>query len=112
MAEPGRPTLRGKIVTGMKEPWHLDKRVPIAIIAGLMFQFGGFVWYASKLDSRVGYLEEQVSARSMVNERLARMEERLESVREDASEMKQSQINIERMVRNLARQNFRALEER
>jgi Tfp pilus assembly protein PilO len=36
-----------------RESWHLDKKVPIALIATLIVQAGGFVWFASKLDARV-----------------------------------------------------------
>lgn len=39
------------------EPWHLDRKVPISIIVTLVAQIVGFAWIASKLDSRVAYLE-------------------------------------------------------
>lgn len=97
---------RRTLVSGAKEPWHLDKRVPIVLILTLAAQSCAVIWYASKLDSRVAYLEEQVAARSMVNERLARMEERFEAIKDDVSDVKQSQMNIERMVRYLTRQSL------
>lgn len=37
--------------------WHLDKKVPISIIAVLAMQFGGGVWFMSKLESRIVALE-------------------------------------------------------
>lgn len=37
--------------------WHLDKRVPIALILTIMMQTIGVVWYVSKLDSRIIALE-------------------------------------------------------
>ena len=37
-----------------------DKKIPIAVIIGFLVQFGGFIWYGSKLDSRVSILELQV----------------------------------------------------
>ena len=37
--------------------WHLDKRVPIALILTIAMQTIGLVWYVSKLDSRVEALE-------------------------------------------------------
>lgn len=36
-----------------EEPWHLDKRVPVALIATLLLQFGLAVWWASQADSRM-----------------------------------------------------------
>lgn len=38
--------------------WHLDKKVPIAIIVTLVLQLAGFGWMASKLDSRIESLEK------------------------------------------------------
>ncbi|MDP3078694.1 hypothetical protein [Bradyrhizobium sp.] len=29
------------------EAWHLDKKVPISLLAGMAFQVVGFVWWAS-----------------------------------------------------------------
>lgn len=35
------------------EPWHLDKRVPVALIVTLLGQFAFGVWWASQADSRM-----------------------------------------------------------
>jgi len=37
--------------------WHLDKRVPITLIAAILIQSAGFVWFISKMDSRIVALE-------------------------------------------------------
>jgi hypothetical protein len=37
--------------------WHLDKKVPISLIAALLVQFAGGLWFMSKLESRVLSLE-------------------------------------------------------
>lgn len=37
--------------------WHLDKKVPIAILAAIIMQGVVGVWWVSKLDSRVAHLE-------------------------------------------------------
>ena len=70
------------------EPWHLDKRVPIALIVTIIVQTGGMIWWASGLTHRVdqhgrditalhqdgrGYINEA----ARVRETLARLEERL-----------------------------------
>lgn len=36
-----------------KESWHLDKRIPIALIITLLSQFAAVIGYISKLDARV-----------------------------------------------------------
>jgi hypothetical protein len=69
------------------EPWHLDKRVPIALIATILIQTAGIVWWASGItgtvgdhDRRLARLEandvEMARAFSTAVERLARLEER------------------------------------
>lgn len=37
--------------------WHLDKKVPIAMIIAIVGQLALGVWWSSKLDSRVDSLE-------------------------------------------------------
>ena len=34
-------------------PWHLDMRFSIGLIAAILLQCGCFVWYGAKLDSKV-----------------------------------------------------------
>lgn len=34
---------------GGAEPWHLDKRVPLALIGALLIQTAGIVWWASAM---------------------------------------------------------------
>lgn len=54
--------------------WHLDKRVPIALIVTILFQSFAAVWWASAVERRVSALEDTVRAGSDIRERLARME--------------------------------------
>ena len=35
------------------QPWHLDKRIPIALILAIILQVGGAVYWASKMESRI-----------------------------------------------------------
>lgn len=48
-----------KKTTLQKEPWHLDKRVPVAFIFALFLQLSGFIWYAAKMDARLYNLENK-----------------------------------------------------
>lgn len=68
--------------------WQLDKRVPIALIITLMVQFGAGVWFASRMDSRVGQNQEHIvelksefrnlkTGRDDLTQRVIRIEERL-----------------------------------
>lgn len=66
--------------------WHLDKRVPVAMILAIVIQTGGAVWWAAQqsaatdtLKARVIRLETQNEQRDdqmrAISDRLARLEE-------------------------------------
>lgn len=66
--------------------WHLDKKVPIALIITIFLQIAAFVWMAAKLDSRVSVLEATdrrheraiellISERDGIRDRLKGLEE-------------------------------------
>ena len=40
------------------EQWHLDKRVPIALIFAIALQTGGALWWAASIQTRVGAAPE------------------------------------------------------
>jgi Tfp pilus assembly protein PilO len=67
--------------------WAIDKRVPVALLAGLLLQLVAGVWYASALASKVDAHTErlvkletadqlQVASLASISERLARIDER------------------------------------
>lgn len=74
----------------LSEPWHLDKKVPIALIVTLLLQAAGAVWWVSTKDAedrhrdrRIAALEDGIAksadAQIKVIDRLARIEERAEA---------------------------------
>lgn len=56
------------------ERWHLDKRVPIAIIAALMLQFAGVVAWGTQMAARVSQLEQIAESFREDRDRLIRIE--------------------------------------
>jgi len=54
--------------------WHLDRKVPVAIILALVVQFGGFVWVAAHLDAQVAFNSKSVARLAEVPERLMVLE--------------------------------------
>lgn len=58
------------------ESWHLDKKVPVAIIVVLIGQFLGGMWFLAKLDSKI---EEQAT-------RLAKTEAQILTIDREARE--------------------------
>jgi hypothetical protein len=64
--------------------WHLDKKVPIAMILAIAMQTGGFVWFSARLDQRVEVLERSETRAAIVApaqaDRLTRVEVKIENV--------------------------------
>lgn len=77
--------------------WHLDKRVPIALILTLLAQSAGAIWWASSVNSRIAQLESRVSVTESIRvdmietkqlaritaERLRRIEDKLDEMQKD-----------------------------
>jgi uncharacterized coiled-coil protein SlyX len=49
--------------------WHLDRKVPIGIIAAMLMQCAGALWFVSKLDARILALEGAQSTQHERDER-------------------------------------------
>lgn len=60
--------------------WKIDKRIPLALILALGFQFFGGFWWLAVLGARVTALEAQAP------------------LREDVIEMKVKILNVERII--------------
>lgn len=54
--------------------WHLDKRVPLALIITIIIQTAGAFWWAATITARVDTIEGQIEAASGRGERLTRVE--------------------------------------
>ena len=67
--------------------WHLDKRVPIAIIVAIMIQTAGYVWWTAKLDARVAALEDAKAAANGQEGRIIRLETRLDGITDTLKNM-------------------------
>lgn len=74
--------------------WHVDKRVPIALMITIGIQTAGIVWWASDISARVGYVERQISTTAPQADRLTRVEVRVESIQEGVN-------RIERMIQRV-----------
>jgi hypothetical protein len=58
--------------------WRLDKHIPVSMLLAIFMQTGGFIWFASQLESRVETLEQQrIEAREQTSnlpERITKLE--------------------------------------
>jgi hypothetical protein len=78
---------KGETDDGAVAHWSIDRRIPLALIATLLLQFGGFVWWVSSVEFRLTHKEQRLTrveqrldddqrAIAAIGERLARIEER------------------------------------
>lgn len=77
-----------KINSRQDKHWHLDKRVPIALIFTIGVQTFGLVWWASNLTTRVSALEEKSVLVGPQGERLTRLETQMGGIKDDVSDIK------------------------
>jgi len=68
--------------------WHLDKKVPLALILAIMIQTGGALWWASAVSERVNFLEKQLTMFGPQEGRLTRVEVKIEAIQEGISDIK------------------------
>lgn len=76
------------------EHWHLDKRVPIALIFVLMSQMVGFGYMLGDHSSRLTSVEKYQNDHRTVVERVAKMEIHLEHIRESLEHMLEYQQQL------------------
>lgn len=81
--------------------WHLDKKIPVAIIIALLAQTAGAIWWASATNQRLTVLEEKQATSTrdtpVQSERLTRVETKVETIQRDVTEIKS---DIKGLVRN------------
>lgn len=79
----------------MPERWRIDKRVPAILMLTLLMQVGGGLVWAAQLNARVAAMEQYAMNGAALNEKFARLEERMDNVRQDLALMRRQldQIN-------------------
>lgn len=71
-------------MTDEQSAWHLDKRIPIALITATVVQTGALIWWAATLTSQVAGHSEAISEfrAARINERLPVIELQIASLNE------------------------------
>ena len=85
------------------EAWHLDKKVPVAIIIALVgqtlfFTYWGSTW-KSETDSRLASLEKYQDDTTGQESRIVVLEQQWSYIREDLAEIKSRQSEIADLIR-------------
>ncbi len=68
--------------------WHLDKRVPIALIVTLIGNIVVTSWWAATASEKLASLERRVDMSAPLADRMTRVETKIENVQDTLSEVK------------------------
>lgn len=68
--------------------WHLDKKVPVAIIAAMLIQTGGIVWWAAQTSERLTSVERRIESTAPQADRLTRVEVKVDNLIDGVSDIK------------------------
>ena len=69
--------------------WHLDRKVPIALIVAIAIQTGTGIWWAAGVNTRVEQLERQTNNTAPQAERIVRLETKMDGIFASLAEIKQ-----------------------
>ena len=69
------------------DDWHLDKRIPVALIMALLIQAGAGLWWAASINARVDVLERALITGAQDHESIIRMEATLGTIRDQLSDI-------------------------
>ena len=83
-------------VEPMEYGWHLDKRVPIALILAIALQTGGALVWAGAASERLATLETRSARTDEMVERTARLEEQAKAMRASLARIEEK---LDRAVR-------------
>lgn len=69
--------------------WHVEKKIPLALMGMLLLQTFAVGWWASATSERVTTLERRMDAAAPQADRLTRVEVKIETVQSGIEEIKQ-----------------------
>ena len=87
---------------GAQDPWHLDKRVPVALIIAILLQTAGAIWWAANISSRVDHVERRTVSLEDADRRMAdtavRVAETLAAIKTSQDDTRRALDRIERHI--------------
>ena len=69
--------------------WQIDRRIPIALLVTLFLQIAIAIIWTTQLNARVDTLEQKADYSSDFGEKLARIDERLQAVKQYMEDIRQ-----------------------
>lgn len=89
-------------MSGMTDPWQLDKKVPLALILALLVQMSLAAWWAANMTERLVGIERRTSLLEIADTKIAdvlvKNAEALTAIRVSQEESRRSLDRIERNI--------------
>jgi hypothetical protein len=76
------------ITDGIDKHWHLDKRVPVALIVAIAVQTATAIWWASSTTIRLSEVEAKQKAIENQDSRIVRLETKMDLIFNSLSDIK------------------------
>jgi len=70
--------------------WHLDKRIPVALIVALALNSGAGIWWAATTNARLDNVEQALTTSAEDHDTIVRMSTTLETIDERLERMDRS----------------------
>ena len=83
--------IKDRVSEGEPNPdshWHLDRRVPIALIATLIGYGIATVWWSATIDNRMSVVEKWIDDNRQIQSRLERLEVQGQYIQSSLNEIK------------------------
>ena len=90
--------------------WHLDRRVPIALIVTIVMQTIGIVWWAASISARVDVLERRLEEARHNQSRIVRLEANQNAVYQRLDRIEAASRRIEAKLDRLLVSRFNGRE--
>ena len=71
-----------------RRTWHIEKGIPLALIATMVAQIAIAGWWASSIDTRLASLEKRDHTAAAQGETIIRLDERLKVLQSDVVDIK------------------------
>jgi hypothetical protein len=72
----------------IRRTWHIEKGIPLALIATMVAQIAIAGWWAASIDTRLASLEKRDTTAAAQGETIIRLDERLKVLQSDVVDIK------------------------
>lgn len=76
------------VIDKSDESWHVDRKIPVAVLLAFVVQTSGIVWWGATASERLSAVERRVEFAAPQADRLTRLEVNVEAIKDSLNEIK------------------------